>query len=84
MSVYSGFATRHEESFYNKLLEKLVTILIQKIIEISPPLLSILLNIYILRTRRREISEIYKKNSFNNVFSGEAQIFGPQIFLNNR
>ena len=27
MSVYSGFATRQQETFYNKLLEKLIQLL---------------------------------------------------------
>ena len=39
MSVYSGFATRQEESFYNKLLEKLVLLLSQKIIDLNPSLI---------------------------------------------
>jgi hypothetical protein len=33
MSVYSGFATRQQESFYNKLNEKLITLLCDRIIQ---------------------------------------------------
>ena len=32
MSIYSGFATRNQESFYNKLIEKLVQLLAEKVI----------------------------------------------------
>lgn len=32
MSVYSGFATRQQESFYNKLLEKALSLLIERVI----------------------------------------------------
>ena len=36
MSVYSGFTTRQQETFYNKLLEKVLGIVISKLIEIYP------------------------------------------------
>jgi hypothetical protein len=32
MSVYSGFATRQQENFYDKLLEKVVFVLAEKIL----------------------------------------------------
>ena len=32
MSVYSGFATRQQESFYNKLIEKTLKLLTQRVI----------------------------------------------------
>ena len=32
MSIYSGFATRNQESFYNKLTEKLIQLLSMKIV----------------------------------------------------
>jgi hypothetical protein len=34
MSVYSGFATRQQETFYDRLLEKLIEILCEKIMNI--------------------------------------------------
>jgi hypothetical protein len=34
MSIYGGFATRHQESFYNRLIDKLVDLLARKMIEI--------------------------------------------------
>lgn len=33
MSVYSGFATRQQESFYNKLLERMVQLLSIKLLQ---------------------------------------------------
>jgi 7,8-dihydro-6-hydroxymethylpterin-pyrophosphokinase len=33
MSVYSGFATRQQESFYNKLLERMVQLLSLKLLQ---------------------------------------------------
>lgn len=33
MSVYSGFATRQQESFYNKLLERMVQLLSVKLLQ---------------------------------------------------
>ena len=47
MSVYSGFATRQEESFYNKLIEKLILLLSNKIIELNPAFLGRYTIIYI-------------------------------------
>lgn len=32
MSVYCGFATRHQESIYNTLLQKLISLLSEKIV----------------------------------------------------
>lgn len=32
MSVYSGFATRNQETYYNKLVEKAMTLMNQKIV----------------------------------------------------
>ena len=32
MSIYSGFATRNQETFYNKLTEKLVQLLSMKVV----------------------------------------------------
>ena len=36
MSVYSGFTTRQQETFYNKLLQKALVIVITKFIEVCP------------------------------------------------
>ena len=36
MSVYSGFATRKQEAFYNKLLAKLIQLLSQKVLSQVP------------------------------------------------
>ena len=36
MSVYSGFATRKQEAFYNKLIIKCINLLTQKIISQVP------------------------------------------------
>jgi hypothetical protein len=36
MSVYSGFATRQQETTYNKLLYKLITMLAKKILAQVP------------------------------------------------
>ena len=36
MSVYSGFATRKQEAFYNKLIVKCINLLTQKIISQVP------------------------------------------------
>ena len=33
MSVYSGFATRQQESFYNKLLERMIQLLSLKLLQ---------------------------------------------------
>ena len=35
MSVYSGFATRQQESYYNKLIEKVFLLLSDRIIKLS-------------------------------------------------
>ncbi len=35
MSVYSGFATRQQETYYNKLVEKLILLLSDRIINSS-------------------------------------------------
>ena len=34
MSIYSGFATRQQETFYNKLLEKSIELMGEKIISL--------------------------------------------------
>ncbi len=36
MSVYGGFATRKQEAYYNKLLQKLIECLTLKVISIIP------------------------------------------------
>jgi hypothetical protein len=33
MSVYSGFATRQQETFYNKLLERMIQLLAVKLLQ---------------------------------------------------
>jgi hypothetical protein len=33
MSIYSGFATRQQESYYNKLIEGLITILTKRVLK---------------------------------------------------
>lgn len=32
MSVYSGFATRQQETFYNKLVEKLIQLMAERLL----------------------------------------------------
>jgi hypothetical protein len=34
MSVYSGFGTRQQESFYNKLLEKALSLLVDRQVQL--------------------------------------------------
>lgn len=57
MSVYSGFATRQQESFYNKLLERMVQLLSVKLLQSMKKIEDLLLVNSELQQKRQGVWE---------------------------
>lgn len=57
MSVYSGFATRQQESFYNKLLERMVQLLSVKLLQSLKKIEDLLLVNSELQEKRQGVRE---------------------------
>eukprot|EP00347_Sterkiella_histriomuscorum_P000467 403375745 len=75
MSVYSGFATRKQESFYNHLLSKLIEILTNKIVSTIPYQD---IGQFIINSQREHSSRDQKYRNNEGDFSPENQIKSQQ------